>query len=365
MRVRLSILIALLLLVGTLSACSGKAKGNVIELNLDQVSFPITPWKADASQMTTVHGKLLVDGSPVTRASVQIGNTRTLETNEAGSFEIQVDRSKPMKLPVRITKVDQATLSGKALKQEVQTQLLAASKELTVFYPIEILQVQDSSKNPDLVEIHGRAQVLGDASFPTFLVDKYSILGVVKAADGKPVANATINIRRSGVEGYAKSEPSNSNGEYSLIYLPEEDEETQLLVHMGDTHYTLPENKIFHLPEDTSIEMNITLPKEGTIIMDAPPTLVSRTAPGAFYKGTLIGLTVSDGIAYTTTIPNQDGTFTMTLPKKIWEQNPAFFETEMSKFMQKPLSPGDELPSTFIQKPSPSEPDHIIPTLAP
>ncbi|MEX1031270.1 MAG: carboxypeptidase-like regulatory domain-containing protein [Paenibacillaceae bacterium] len=361
MRLRSSLLlIASLFIVGVLTACSGNAEEKVIEFSLDQSSFPITPWKFDGSHMTSVQGKLLVNGNPVTKASVQIGN-RTLETDINGSFEAQVDQSEPMKLPVSINELDQATISGERISKSDKQQILASSTQITVYYPIEISRVEPSAQGPDLVEVRGRAIVNGDASFPTFLVDRYSIMGVVKDASGEPVPNAVVNIRRSGVEGYAKSEPSNSKGEYSIYYLPEEDEETSLLVHVGDIKYELPENKIYHLPEDTSIELNITLPQEGTIIQDVPPTLVTRTAPGALYKGTLIGVKVADNISYTSTIPKQDGSFSITLPKAIWEQAPPFFETEISKFLLKPLEPGDVVPSTFIPQPGPLEPDHIIP----
>jgi hypothetical protein len=354
-------LIAIIITACSLPACSISAKERVIELGLDQSSFSIAPWKFDGSHMITAHGRLLIDGHPVAHAAVQVGDQRKLETNDNGTFDIQIDQSKPLKVPLRVTDVEQAALEGKAINKQLGQKLLGTSTEFNVYYPIEITQVQTSAQNPDMVEVHGRAQLRGDASFPTLLVDKYSIFGVVKDAAGNPVKNAIVNIRRSGVEGYAKSEPSNNNGEYSLMYLPEADEDTHLLVHVGDTHYQLPANKVYHFPDDTSIETNIMLPKEGTIIDDKPPTLVSKTAPGAFYKGTLIGLKVNDGSEYSLTIPMQDGSFSLKVPKKIWDQSPPFFETEMSRFSQKPISPGDFVPSTFIQKPGPSEPDHILP----
>jgi hypothetical protein len=366
MRLRfLSYLLAIIIMVWSLTACSITAKERAIELNLDQSSFAITPWKFDASHMTTTHGRLLIDGNPVVHATVQIGDQRKLETNDKGIFDIQVDQSKPLKVPIHVIDVKQATLAGKSINEQLGQRLLNTSTEFNVYYPIEITQVQTSAQNPDMVEVQGRAQLRGDASFPTLLVDKYSIFGVVKDASGNPVKNATVNIRRSGVEGYAKSEPSNNKGEYSIIYLPEADEETQLLVHVGDIHYQLPANKVYHFPEDTSIKTDIMLPKEGTIIDDKPPALVSKTAPGAFYKGTLIGLKVNDGSEYTITIPKQDGSFLLRVPKKTWDQSPPFYETEMSQFSQKPISPSDSVPSTFIQKPGTSEPDHILPIRKP
>ncbi|MEB3102740.1 carboxypeptidase-like regulatory domain-containing protein [Ferviditalea candida] len=330
----------------------------VVEFQLDQTFFEAKPWRQDLSHMDTVHGRLRVNGEPVVNAQLE-ANKHLLETGKDGTFEINLDRSALSKIPVHIKSLEKATISGQPVGKQVQQELMSRTENVYVYYPINIQQVRPSAKDPGRVEVHGRVTVPEDTVFPTIKLDKYAIYGVVKDHAGNPVKNAVVNIRRDGVEGFAKSLPSNDKGEYIMYYIPEGDEEIYLNVYVGNQHYTLPENRVYHFPEGMSIETNITLPKEGTVIQDYPPTLVSKAAPGQLYLGTFIGLSVSDDVAYTVTVPKADGSFIVTLPKTVWDQKPLFYETNMSKFTLKPLSPGDPLPSTEIQKPAPFEPDRI------
>lgn len=105
----------------------------------------------------------------------------------------------------------------------------------------------------------------------SFVPSKYKIAGTIKDANGNPVEGATVNIRRDGVEGFTMSNASNKNGEYFMYYLPEDEEDHYMVVILKDTIYTLPENKVFVFPDDIGINIDITLPKEGTIIMDKTP----------------------------------------------------------------------------------------------
>jgi hypothetical protein len=133
-----------------------------------------------------------------------------------------------------------------------------------------------------------------------------------------------------------------------MYYWPE-DEETNLSVTIGARRYTLPEGKVFIMPEHTSVEIDITLPRKNTVIDDKPPSLVSQTSPGAMYTGVLVGLNVPKNVPYSVTIPEKNGKFILTVSKKIWGQKPAFFETKLSKFVEGRLTWGDALPSTFIE----------------
>lgn len=77
------------------------------------------------------------------------------------------------------------------------------------------------------------------------------------------------------------------------------------------------------------------------------------------YTGILAGLNVPENTPYTVTIPNKDGNFVVTVPKQVWEQKPAFFETNLSKFVEKGrLTWGDSLPPNFV-KPGPNDPKNI------
>lgn len=196
----------------------------------------------------------------------------------------------------------------------------------------------------------------------SFVPSKYKIAGTIKDANGNPVEGATVNIRRDGVEGFTMSNASNKNGEYFMYYLPEDEEDHYMVVILKDTIYTLPENKVFVFPDDIGINIDITLPKEGTVIMDKPPTLVVTSAPGAYYKGTLIGVNVPKNSNYTISIPNPDGSFVLTLPKTEWEKNPTFFETIYEGFLEEEKKSGDTIDSSFIPKAKEQEPNQIKPS---
>ena len=57
-----------------------------------------------------------------------------------------------------------------------------------------------------------------------------------------------------------------------MYYWPEE-AETNLTVVVGTKRYTLPKNKVYILPRNTSVNIDITLPREGTVIDDKPAVL--------------------------------------------------------------------------------------------
>jgi hypothetical protein len=143
-----------------------------------------------------------------------------------------------------------------------------------------------------------------------------------------------------------------------IIYR-EEDENHYFYVHYNGKNYTLPPYKVYNFPVSVSVNIDVTLPKEGTIIVDKPPTLVTTTAPGAFYKGTLIGVKVDKSINYSISIPKQYGSFVLTIPKVQWDKHPRFFEVNYANFLQEAKKSGDVVNSTFIPEPSGTEPNDI------
>ena len=251
-----------------------KKATDVVELKLDQTALEIKAWNIDNSHMTPIQGKLLVNGEPVVHATIQ-SNQRTIETDDIGTFNLLLDQSVISKTSISVKSLDQATMAGKPIADDVKAKLMSQKAEIQVYYPIKITKVEPATNNPEHVSVHAQAVVPAskDSSFPAIEVDKYAIYGLVKDHAGNPVENAIVNIRRDGVEGFAKSDSSNKNGEYILYYLPEEDE-IYLNVHVGDKTYTFPQDKVIFFPEETSIKMDITLPKEGNVLQDYPPYLV-------------------------------------------------------------------------------------------
>lgn len=316
----------------------------------DQTAFALKQWKTEGTHRSSISGTYMYGDQPVAKAVLQAGSSkRNIETGEDGTFRILLDQSLLGAANVHVVSLENATVGGKTISTEQSERGMAASTSLNIYYPIEIYSAAVSEQNSELTEIRGRLIADQQASVAYFQEDKFRISGTVKNADGRPVQGAVVWIDRDAGEGFAKSSPTDENGSYSMLYLPEDDEDTNLTVAVGNVKYTLPEGKVYRFPEDTSLNIDITLPREGTVIDDKPPTLVSHTAPGALYSGLLVGLDNPEGVDYTVTIPDAEGNFSMTVPTKAWAQQPTFFETNMKKFMDEELEPGDSIPSSFIE----------------
>ncbi|MCD9024129.1 carboxypeptidase-like regulatory domain-containing protein [Cohnella silvisoli] len=355
MRLRLySKAAVLVLLASALAGCTGSKSDNEaqdFQLKIDQSAFSLKQWKSDGTHRSIVSGTFMHGDQPVVNAILHAGNSkRDIETRDDGSFQILLDQSLLGRTSVHVISLEKATINGKPISQDLTDKGKAVTSAFNVNYPIEIISTAISAQDPNQTEIKGRLRADQTASVAFFQEDKFKIAGLVKDADGKPVSGAVVWIDRDAGEGFAKSTPTDENGQYSMYYLPEEDEDTNLSVTIGTVKYTLPANKVFHFPEDTSLNVDITLPREGTVIDDKPPTLVSHTAPGALYLGLLVGLDVAENVNYSVTIPDAEGNFTITVPTSVWEKNPTFFETNMKKFIEKDkLQSGDSLPSSFIE----------------
>jgi hypothetical protein len=344
----------LFLLAAILAGCTDSKsdkQNQDFQLKVDQSVFSLKQWKSDGSHRSSISGTFMQGDQPVAKAVLHAGNSkRDIETGEDGSFQILLDQSLLGETKMHVISLDNATINGKPIPQDQAEKGKAVSSALNVYYPIEINSTTVSTQDPDQTEIKGRLMADKTASVAFFQEDKFQIAGLVKDADGQPIQGATVWIDRDAGEGFAKSTPTDENGYYSMYYLPEEDEDTNLTVAYNSVRYTLPAQKVFHFPGDTSLTVDITLPREGTVIDDKPPTLVSHTASGALYLGLLVGLDVAEDVKYTVTIPDGEGKFTLTVPTKVWEQNPTFFETNMSKFIEKEkFQAGDSLPSSFIE----------------
>jgi hypothetical protein len=341
-----------ILLAAGLAGCAGQGKpAPDLHLDLSHSSFSLKQWKMDGSHIVGVTGKLVSGDQPVTGAVLRAGESKkNIVTDDKGDFEFLVDQSLLAHTKVTVVSLDHAKIGDEAIASELTAKTSEISSFIDVYYPIEITKTAVSAKDSSQVEVQGRLVPDQGAAVGYFQEDKYKIGGVVKNADGRPVQDAVVHIDRDTGEGFAKSTPTDANGHYTIYYLPEQDEETNLSVSYNSVKYTLPANKVYQFPDGTSVNIDITLPATGTVIDDKPPALVSRTAPGALYSGIVVGLDVGKDVAYTVTIPDKTGNFILTVPKNVWDKSPAFVETHMTKFIEKgQLTAGAALPSSFIE----------------
>lgn len=334
---------------------------NKASLTFDQTKFEAENWKMDNSHQKIIIGTLTYDGKPVEGAQVAISEKRKPVTDKDGKFTITVDANIIESEHIHIDSLDKATVNGKVLDEQMKEQLSLLHEELTVYYPINILKVAANKENANLVDVQAKAIVKKGEEFPKFGVEKFRVGGVVKDAKGEPVEGATVNLRRDGVEGFTMSDPSNAKGEFVMYYIPEDDENHYFYVHIPSKGltYTLPEGKGFMFPDDYGVNMEITLPANGTVIDDTLENLRATTAKGALYKGVLIGLNAPEDIPYKITVPDRDGNFTVTLPKELADNLPTFYQINYRGFHDEELNLGDPLASDLIPKPEEDEPAAI------
>jgi hypothetical protein len=350
----LSFLLFIVLL--SLGGCSvnGEVMGKA-HLFIKKTDYPLLLWKSDGSYIETATGSLLLGDKPIEKAMIKIGD-KFVKTDKKGSFEYNVDQSKLSKKEIKVSNLDKALVNGKKLTKEEKQTLGQVNGKINVYYPINIISKKEENKKTII-----DAQVLtkSKSPYPTVQTGKYAVLGTVKDADGNPIKGAIVSITREKGEGWAHSNPSDNKGHYLLAYLPEADEECTFRVSVGDVQYTLPNGKVYQFPDNTSVKVDIILPKSGTIIDDKPPTLISKVIPGSMKLGTIIGI---DGVSpndYSITVPEDDGHFRLIVSNELWKKKPTFFEKKVEGYYQEELTKEDFIPKEWLKEKNPKEPDSI------
>ncbi|MDL5042029.1 carboxypeptidase-like regulatory domain-containing protein [Heyndrickxia coagulans] len=238
-----------------------------VSFRLGQTLFPVVEWKADGSHLKTVKGVLSVDQQVVKNAVIRVGDVKTT-TGPKGEFRFVVDQSKFSQKTAEVVNVDHASVGGIKTSSDLKKKLLGEAQAIRVAYPVKILK---QTKSGSRITITAQAQTENGHGFPTVKAGKYAIIGAIKDASGKSVQGAVVSTTREQGEGWAKSKPTDQNGSYLIQYLPEDDEESTFRVSAGGKQYTLPNDKVFVFPDETSLRIDAVLPEKGTYIQDRPP----------------------------------------------------------------------------------------------
>jgi hypothetical protein len=301
---------------------------------MDVQSWSVTPWRADGSHQASVGGVVLQGGAPLASAVVEVAGHRSEPVGPKGTFNVSVDRSFPHTIDVRV----------------VSPPGTGAQARVTVCYPIRILHVHENGADHGQVVVD--ALIVTDSKVAFLRNEDWAVEGTVRGADGKPVAGAVVALTeyaRSGTPGahvelYSGSAPTDSNGRYRLFTVPESDTDVTLRVTAGNQTYTLPPNRVFNLPEETSSRIDIRLPAGGTVITDRPPTLVSQIVPGARWRVLVAGATAAgDPEEFESTVPDTKGRFQVRMDKAAWLAGPVWFEQTYLVFQDADLEPGDRV----------------------
>jgi hypothetical protein len=343
-------IVSLSIMVG----CGLKQNAADIHFTVEQNSFELQPWKSDDSHNKQIKGTLTLGNKGIENADILYDGKKVIHTDKDGSFSFIVDQTALAHKELVVQSVDHAVVDGKTMNKDVLENLKKQVVNLDVYYPIKIVKTKEKG---DKIDVQAQLKAAGDNQYPTVKVDKYTAEGIVKDANGKPVSGAVVSMIENDPEGWVKSKPANEKGEYSLVFMSSA-EERMLRVSVGEKQYLLPENKRLTIPGDASVEINITLPKNGLVINDVPPYLVNKTINGAIYAGVMPGINAAKG-SFEITVPNLDGTFSFTIDKKVWESNPTFYENYINTFSKSEVESGKPLPKDLNRDPMPNEPKTI------
>jgi hypothetical protein len=350
-------LITLFCVGAMLTGCSQKNESTEnVHLNVKQGDYPILAWHADGSHLKDEKGTLTLGNKPVKDAVIQVGE-RFVTTDGKGQFSYNVEQSKFSKKIIQISVLEKATIEGKKLTAKQKEEIKQAKNAFNVYYPVKVLS--EKEENGKTV-VSATFVTENHSDFPTVRTGKHALLGTVRDADGNPIKGAIVSTTKENGEGWAKSKPTDKEGHYLIPYLPESDEDATFRVTVGDRQYTLPDGRVYYFPEDTSSEIDVTLPRTGTVINDKPPTLISKKVPGSMKPGTILG---ADGLSpdeYSVTVAGDDGHFTLTLPTEVWKKNPTFFEKKVEEFYPGDLTVKDAIPKEWLKEKNPKEPDGIV-----
>lgn len=353
----------LLVMLLALTGCESKGGSeHQAVIKLTQTELPVKAWQMDNSHMTTIHGQVLMDNQPVAYADVAISTMKTVNTDPNGNFSALIDQSQPLQIPVHIQSLDKATVGGKEMDKGMKTSLEKTAAEMQIAYPIEIKRVSQAPGHPDQVEVHAQAQLETKTYFPALIFDRYGWYGIIMDSSGAPVQDAVVELLDGEGESLTSSEPSGEQGDYLIEAIPKNVEAVSLLVKTNGRSCNLEKGAFITIPHQTSLEVDISLPeekdgkKEGNI---SSGMLRMKLLAGAVYQGIMIGVQSGEPLEYTSTVPSRDGSFILTMPKKVWEKNPYLYETKIRLFKSSPVRPGDIISSESIPPARMYEPVHI------
>jgi alcohol dehydrogenase (cytochrome c) len=323
------------------NAASRRAKRQGFGRIDTQGGLIVQPWRAESSNVESVSGRVLLDGTPVVGARVVVdGYAVPRPTVKNGSFHYDADITVPMRHVVRVGPLGGATVRGKPLTPGQESALRAASGGFTVGYALHGLRAQ-VEKNGSVVVTGRVSDSVGNAP-PAVRLLTYQLSGTITDASGKPVQGAVVITRTQDRDFWTRSSASDANGHYSSFFAASDETDANPVsisvgVALGNVAYggTIGTNVPFVRLK--SATMNIQL-GAGTSYTVRPPSSVT----GAVYSGLVIGVRAGGKVVKPLAgrWPGSKGSFTMTLPASVRGRTLTFWENLRQSFSRFVARPG-------------------------
>jgi hypothetical protein len=300
----------------------------------------VTLWSASRPSTKIVSGRLLLRGRPVRGAAMEVNGYPVLNRTDAGGrFSYRLDTTMPHRLVVRVQRLAKATVGGRAVTASDRKALLSVAGAFTAGYRVNDLH---STAKGGHVVVTGRLSYGSGGAPPPVVLFTYRLSGTITDAAGKPVAGATVVTRTQDRDFWTFSQPSDANGNYVSFFTASDETGANpvpltVQVASGAISYASPIGRNVNFSTLHSARMDVKLPSSTTAPLAAP---TSTSFPGAFYKGTMVGVSGPGGVVkpIAATWPDRSGRFTLVLPGsvhgkplRVWENIAPFFQTRAAR----------------------------------
>jgi alcohol dehydrogenase (cytochrome c) len=271
----------------TREPASGPARfavaGGAVELRL---------WRPTSSNLAVVRGRLVLRGRPVAGVRVALGrHVLARATDETGGFSVAVDPTLPRRYALTVIDTASARVGGRRPSPAERAAIARAAGGVNVGYSVAAPRAR---VRPDgSVLVTGRLVRADGIAAPPVTLLSYRLAGTITAADGSPVAGATVVTRTLDRNYWTFSAPSDSQGRYESFF-PASDElgsspvPISVQVAAGRTSYASGDQNVT-FERLRSARMDVRLPSSGTAL----PVPTATSEPGAIYRGVVVGVSVA------------------------------------------------------------------------
>lgn len=328
-----------------------------VSFGFNDTRIPVEVWTQSGGNRFALQGNLTYNGQPVAGARLRT-NIYKLPgaTGDDGSFELKGDKTILQRQVLTADDLSAATIGGAPLDTAATSALHDASVVVESIFELSVEPTSVTANTAD-AKLSG-TMTFKDGSLPVPQVQLwgYVLSGIVMDANGRPLADANVSIRDDEGETWSLSTLTDETGEYMLRFYPLGGD---FQVRVSQAAATFESDVLVTFNSETSAQMDIVVHNDMDMAMGTGTNGAWEITdvPGAEYVGFLASVAEGDKPLQNavTTLPDDSGTFTVTLPALPAGKRVTFFQERFRVFAHEPLLPGNVVPAELIPARIPEE----------
>jgi hypothetical protein len=347
-----------------------QASVEAVSFGIEDPIVPVQLWSGGTVNRFQIDGKLTMDGDPVSGAVLKANQyTLPAPTGPDGGFSVRRDQTVVDRTLLTVSDLSGATINGKPLTTDQMTVLKAAEFAIETAFPIALTGNLTLTRGQRNAVIEGIALFAdGSTPIPPVALWGYTLSGTIFDTDGNPLPHVYASVSDDEGETWAVSNETGDDGKYQLRFFPQGDGATFTvrIAYGGDV--AASEEEVTFASE-SSTEMDLVLDESMAMVMGTGTNgaFEQTTVPGAEYVGYLVGLAIGDTpVPSTITWPDEQGTFTVTIPSVDFTEPASFFQERVRFFSKHENLPGSDVEAEIVpEKLDIRTPRMIPPVLTP